>query len=100
MAWNKLSNDFTASVSNSSLETVSGDGQIDIKALSSTDISGLALGAGIALNQFAGAASLVLNESNNNITAKISADSGQLIKTKDLTLKPGIILILIPWPVR
>lgn len=86
MTWNDVKNDFTASVNNSELTTTADEGTINVKALSSTDITGLALGAGIALHQFAGAGSVVINEISNTTVAEVKSDSTQSIASDHLNV--------------
>jgi len=86
MVWNDVKNNINASVSNSVIET-NDTGEVNVKSHSNTDITGIAVGAGISTNQFAGAASVVINDIAITNQADIYSNNNDLIRTNNLTVK-------------
>jgi hypothetical protein len=86
MVWNDVKNNINASVSNSVIET-NNKGQVNVKSHSNTDITGIAVGAGISTNQFAGAASVVINDIAIINQADIYSNNNDFIRTNNLTVK-------------
>ncbi|MGM0445690.1 MAG: hypothetical protein ACQEQH_04715 [Bacillota bacterium] len=85
MVWNDVNNNVNASVSNSVVETGE-SGQVNVNSVSNSDITGIAVGAGIATNQFAGAASVVVNDIDITNQAQIYSNKNDLIKTNNLSV--------------
>ena len=85
MIWNDVNNNVKAYVSNSVIET-SESGQVNVNSLSNSNITGIAVGAGIATNQFAGAASVVVNDIDITNQAQIYSNKNDLIKTNKLSV--------------
>jgi filamentous hemagglutinin family protein len=91
--WNEISNDYTALVKDSRIET---EGDVDVQAESNTMIAGLSVGASYASGEFAGAASVTANEiggvgkEGNRVSAQVidsTVDAGSLsISAQDNSL--------------
>lgn len=81
-AYNKLHNQFTAAVHDSSIDSST----INVEAQSNAKILGIAAGVGVAKDKLAVSGSLVLNEINNTVKAQVTGARTDTLTADNLTV--------------
>jgi filamentous hemagglutinin family protein len=81
-AYNKLHNQFTAAVHDSSIDS----SNINVEAQSNAKMLGIAAGVGVAKDKLAVSGSLVLNEINNTVKAQVTGASSDILSADILTV--------------